>query len=452
MPIFRLLLIILFLLISTFASQQNFNNSKQTKRQLKILVYSPTLSWSHAQFLGKIADTLVDAGHEVDVGYIVDPCLLIDNPAYDLLIERGKTIKERKLLQKLEKEHFDVGIGENYDHCAAAIFHKIGVRVQVTAYAVQLLHWIARKYDIPTFASYVPNNFAPTLRLESFSNRLINFYNEFYEWIWMHDHFKRLQDPIIRAEFGEDFPDLNELLKKSSLVFVNTNPFIDFPRPISNKIVYIGGLVQESAPPDSKILDKVAKEGAILFSFGSITDTTKISNYMRNSILNAFKRFPNVHFIWKLDKETIKNQSELFKSFTNVHAFEWIRQTAILAHPNLRAFISHCGQNSLTESVIAGVPVIGLPLFADQFYNADVAQKLGFGLQIDVNDLNGPNSESILAETIEKVERLVKWVEFAAEFSDLSELDLPGAKEMNWVVYYSIDHGTKFQIIVKDVT
>jgi len=52
---------------------------------------------------------------------------------------------------------------------------------------------------------------------------------------------------------------LNELLKKSSLVFINTNPFIDFPRPISNKIVYIGGLVQDSASPDSKILDKVGQ-------------------------------------------------------------------------------------------------------------------------------------------------------------------------------------------------
>ena len=61
------------------------------------------------------------------------------------------------MLQKLKEENFDVGIGENYDHCAAAIFHRIGVRVQVTAYAVQLLHWIARKYDIPTFASYVPS-------------------------------------------------------------------------------------------------------------------------------------------------------------------------------------------------------------------------------------------------------------------------------------------------------
>nr|CAD2185474.1 unnamed protein product [Meloidogyne enterolobii] len=94
MPIFRLLLIILFLLISTFASQQNFNNSKQTKRQLKILVYSPTLSWSHAQFLGKIADTLVDAGHEVHfLKFVMDLDLKIKNetsrvnPAYKYIVE-----------------------------------------------------------------------------------------------------------------------------------------------------------------------------------------------------------------------------------------------------------------------------------------------------------------------------------------------------------------------------
>jgi len=35
------------------------------KKRLKILVYSPSLSFSHAQFLGKIADTLHEAGHEV---------------------------------------------------------------------------------------------------------------------------------------------------------------------------------------------------------------------------------------------------------------------------------------------------------------------------------------------------------------------------------------------------
>uniref|UniRef100_A0A1I8BX42 glucuronosyltransferase n=1 Tax=Meloidogyne hapla TaxID=6305 RepID=A0A1I8BX42_MELHA len=290
----------------------------------------------------------------------------------------------------------------------------------------------------------------------------------------MHDHWKRLQEPVIRAEFGADFPDLNELVKKSSLVFINSNPFFDMPRPISNKIIYIGGLVHDSASPDSKILDKRtknildgAKEGAILFSFGSIADTSKLKNHMRNSIINAFRHFPKVQFIWKLDKETIKNLSELLKSVPNVHTFTWIRQAAILgetSHPNLKAFITHCGQNSLTESFRAGVPVIGLPLFADQFYNADLAQKHGIGLQIPVNELNGANAENLLIETIERIladrsfrqkaqiiakkvqitpfdpkERLVKWVEFAAEFDNLSELDLPGANEMNWFAYYSID-------------
>jgi len=42
--------------------QQNINS---IKRPLKILVHSPSISWSHAQYLGRIADTLVEAGHEV---------------------------------------------------------------------------------------------------------------------------------------------------------------------------------------------------------------------------------------------------------------------------------------------------------------------------------------------------------------------------------------------------
>ncbi|CAK5100574.1 unnamed protein product [Meloidogyne enterolobii] len=43
----------------------NLQSEFKKGKQLKILVYSPSVSWSHAKFLGRIADTLVDAGHEV---------------------------------------------------------------------------------------------------------------------------------------------------------------------------------------------------------------------------------------------------------------------------------------------------------------------------------------------------------------------------------------------------
>lgn len=35
------------------------------KRKLKVLVYSPSIGYSHMQYQGKLADLLVEAGHEV---------------------------------------------------------------------------------------------------------------------------------------------------------------------------------------------------------------------------------------------------------------------------------------------------------------------------------------------------------------------------------------------------
>lgn len=43
----------------------SINATGEGKRKLKILVYSPTLGWSHSQFMGTVADTLAGAGHEV---------------------------------------------------------------------------------------------------------------------------------------------------------------------------------------------------------------------------------------------------------------------------------------------------------------------------------------------------------------------------------------------------
>uniref|UniRef100_A0A914MHS6 glucuronosyltransferase n=1 Tax=Meloidogyne incognita TaxID=6306 RepID=A0A914MHS6_MELIC len=510
-----------FLPLILFTLQHNsdkFQSEFKKGKQLKILVYSPSVSWSHAKFLGRIADTLVDAGHEVHfVKYIMSPLLLqrnettkvtkihiiekslenneimdmkdkpmvsesftkkrqyltiFDHPMHQfgpmMAMSCKETIKQPILLQKLTNERFDVGIAEMYDFCPSALFHKIGVRTKLTAYAIPLFQATSRIFGIPNFPSFMPNVMVPIPGLEhSFVSRSINFYNEMFDWLWNGDIALRHQEPVIRAEFGADFPDLKELQKNVSLAFFNSNPFLELPRPISNKIIYIGGLVDDHTSVGNKILEpkiqKIMDEavtGAILFSFGSLADTTKLNNKMKSAIIKAFGRFPQIQFLWKLDSDTIKNLTKL----PNVHTFEWLQQPAILGHPNLRAFISHCGQNSLTESARAGVPIIGIPLFGDQFYNADVAQKLGIGIQIDVNELSGLNAEQVLVEAIERIlyqpkyqqnakiiskklkltpfsptERLVKWVEFAAEFGDLPELNLPGEKEMNWFVYYSLD-------------
>ncbi|KAK1412862.1 hypothetical protein QVD17_34432 [Tagetes erecta] len=50
--------------------------------------------------------------------------------------------------------------------------------------------------------------------------------------------------------------------------------------------------------------------------------------------------------------------------------YGWAPQLEILCHRSIGAFLSHCGWNSVLESLSQGVPLIGWPLRAEQGYNA----------------------------------------------------------------------------------
>ncbi|KAK7397418.1 hypothetical protein VNO78_18589 [Psophocarpus tetragonolobus] len=48
----------------------------------------------------------------------------------------------------------------------------------------------------------------------------------------------------------------------------------------------------------------------------------------------------------------------------------WAPQPEVLAHPSTGGFLTHCGWNSILETVVCGVPFIAWPLFAEQRTNA----------------------------------------------------------------------------------
>jgi len=52
---------------------------------------------------------------------------------------------------------------------------------------------------------------------------------------------------------------------------------------------------------------------------------------------------------------------------SNIRVTTWVSsQMGVLKHPNVRAFVSHCGTNSVQESLACGTPVVGFPMFAAQ--------------------------------------------------------------------------------------
>ncbi|KAM3302975.1 hydroquinone glucosyltransferase [Capsicum chacoense] len=65
----------------------------------------------------------------------------------------------------------------------------------------------------------------------------------------------------------------------------------------------------------------------------------------------------------------------------------WAPQVQLLNHSSIGGFLSHCGWNSILESVVYGVPLITWPLFADQRSNAVIlTQDIKVALSLKVCD------------------------------------------------------------------
>ncbi|XP_004296007.1 PREDICTED: anthocyanidin 3-O-glucosyltransferase 5-like [Fragaria vesca subsp. vesca] len=55
----------------------------------------------------------------------------------------------------------------------------------------------------------------------------------------------------------------------------------------------------------------------------------------------------------------------------------WAPQVAVLSHPSVCGFVTHCGWNSVMESVVHGVTMVAWPLYAEQKMNARAFVEMG---------------------------------------------------------------------------
>lgn len=80
-----------------------------------------------------------------------------------------------------------------------------------------------------------------------------------------------------------------------------------------------------------------------------------------------------------------------------------LNELANLAHQKLRAFVSHCGQNSAYEAACAGVPVVAIPLFGDQRTNAINLRNKNVAKIMDIRKLHGKTGTNFLIDALNEV-------------------------------------------------
>lgn len=96
----------------------------------------------------------------------------------------------------------------------------------------------------------------------------------------------------------------------------------------------------------------------------------------------------------KWEEDSMKGQPE------NVFIGKWLPQDDVLAHPNLKLFISHCGLGGVIESKYHGVPIIGFPLFGDQHGNAENIEKEGWAVTVDMAKMTEKSLKSKILEVL----------------------------------------------------
>ena len=80
----------------------------------------------------------------------------------------------------------------------------------------------------------------------------------------------------------------------------------------------------------------------------------------------------------------------------------WIPQNDLLAHKDIKAFVSHVGHNSLYESAYHGVAVVAVPLYADQFPNARKAENFGIATVLDHKTMNAKQLSEAIQHVIDE--------------------------------------------------
>ncbi|KAK9105351.1 hypothetical protein Scep_022195 [Stephania cephalantha] len=106
----------------------------------------------------------------------------------------------------------------------------------------------------------------------------------------------------------------------------------------------------------------------------------------------------------------------------------WAPQVVILSHRAVGAFLTHCGWNSVLESVVAGVPMLTWPMGADQFSTAWVLEKRA-GVAVRVCEGAGtvPEAEGLARTVAEAVSEGVELRRMRAR--ELSEAALGAVRE-----------------------
>ena len=311
------------------------------------------------------------------------------------VLEASKGVCDRilhnvQLMARLRSMNFDLVVTDGFilQPCLFVIPHNLTI-----PYVYQFSSSPDLFIGVPSLPSFVPteftSDFSPPL---SFVEKIegIRYH------LFIGDVYDIAIDRSMLAQFAPGVSSIWELIRKSELFIITRDHHLEWPVPRLPNTIYLPGITGKEAkslPVKINTIMDGSKDVALL-SFGSSVEDMPEDYLMR--LVEGMGKVKHVTFLFRVSK---KAEQLAGKFPDNVKPMGWLPQNDVLAHPNTKLFITHCGNNGQYEAVYHGVPMIGFPLFAEQHHNCMRMEKHELGLCMDILDF----SPEVLASNIHAV-------------------------------------------------
>ncbi|XP_022521523.2 UDP glucuronosyltransferase 2 family, polypeptide A5 isoform X25 [Astyanax mexicanus] len=364
-----------------------------------------------------------------------------------------RVFEREDLLEKWRQEEFDVLVTDPMNMCGDLLALKLNIPFIISlrfSFGSALERLCGQ---LPTPPSYLPGigigNTDQMDFIQRLKNMLFNLVQDFLFSIAMAAKWDYLYADVMGKP-----TTLCDTLGKADIWLIRTYWDFEYPRPLLPNFKFVGGLHCKPAKPLPKEMEEFVQssgdDGIVVFSLGSMVKN--LTKDRANTIASALGQIPQ-KVLWRYSGDKPDTLSP------NTKLYDWIPQNDLLGHPKTRAFITHGGTNGLYEAIYHGVPMVGIPLFADQPDNLLHMKTKGAAVTVDFNKMKSEDLKEALTEVINNpsykesmmrlsrihhdqpmkpLDQAVYWIEFVMRNKGAKHLRVE-AHNLTWYQYHCLD-------------